>query len=139
MGGRLRFWSSSIWVVFHFGCLPFWSSSFFGSGRLHFLGQVIFTFWVRSSSLFGSHGILTWDGHMGCSHGMVTWDGHIGMEWSHGMVKWDCHIYSIQICCRAVWKVGRILGRMVESDFPISLFVRRFAISSNHLLVIRHF
>merc|ERR1711895_338707 len=52
--GRLPFWSSSILVVFHFGRLPFWSSSFFGLGRLCFLGQVVFTFWVRLSSLFGS-------------------------------------------------------------------------------------
>merc|ERR1711895_75018 len=27
MGGRLLFWSSSILVVFHFGCLPFLSST----------------------------------------------------------------------------------------------------------------
>ena len=31
--------------------LVFWvrASSFFGSGRLRFLGQVVFLFWVRSS------------------------------------------------------------------------------------------
>merc|ERR1712215_385512 len=60
--GRLPFWSSSILVVFYLNCLPFWSSSilvvshfgrlpfcsssFFGSGRLHFLGQVVFIFWL---------------------------------------------------------------------------------------------
>jgi len=31
----------------------------------------------------GSHGMVTWDGHMGWSHGTVTWGG------SHGMVTWD--------------------------------------------------
>merc|ERR1711888_538793 len=49
---------------------------------------------------------------MGWSHGMGT------LERSHGMVMWDGDIYSIQICCLAEWKVGRILGRMAESNFP---------------------
>merc|ERR1711888_238471 len=64
--GRLPFWSSSILVVFHFGSLPFWSSSisvvfifwvrsssFFGLGRLNFLGLSSLFFWVRLSLFFG--------------------------------------------------------------------------------------
>merc|ERR1712215_193003 len=45
------------------GVFIFWvrSSSFFGSGRLHFLGQVVFLFWVRSSSFFGSGRLHFWD------------------------------------------------------------------------------
>ena len=48
-----------------------------------------------------SHGMVTWDGHMGISHGIgqMGWSQAMGpmgwshrmshMGWSHGMVTWD--------------------------------------------------
>merc|ERR1712215_338125 len=102
-------------VVFHFGRLQFWSSSFFGSGRLHFLGQVIFIFlsqvvfifWVRSSSFFGpgrlpffGSGRLHFLGQVVLRHGrprvnikivviVVTMNLHVLTEaWTEA---WDCN------------------------------------------------
>merc|ERR1712030_57081 len=64
--GCLPFWSSSILVVFHFGRLPFESSSIlavFHFGRLPFWSSSILVvfhfgrlpFWVRSSSILDAH------------------------------------------------------------------------------------
>merc|ERR1712236_179575 len=55
MGGRLHFLVQVVFI--------FWvrSSSFLGSGRIHFLGQVVFLFWVRLSSFFGSGFLTTWN------------------------------------------------------------------------------